>query len=88
MILKVSFNPQTLNVTFNAQNATITTSSQIVKEYVGAPDYDGAYDVIPMAWEGQTLPTAMKLLRENVTVQEIPYYEVSNQSGGVTVNIG
>lgn len=48
--------------------------------------YDGPYDVIPRA-EMQILETATKLMRDNVTVEEIPYTEVTNLSGGLTVSI-
>lgn len=49
--------------------------------------YRGAYTVTPKT-ERQTLETAGKLLTDNVAVREIPYYDVSNTSGGSTVYIG
>lgn len=48
--------------------------------------YEGPYEVIPKAWEGQTLETEMKLMRQNVEVEEIPYAETSNVYG-TTVTI-
>lgn len=53
---------------------------------VGYEDYAGAYNVIPKI-ETQSLPTADKHLTDNVTVEAIPYYEVSNQKGK-TIIIG
>lgn len=53
---------------------------------VGYEDYAGAYNVIPKI-EAQSLPTADKHLTDNVTVEPIPYYEVSNQKGK-TIIIG
>ena len=50
--------------------------------------YDGAYTVIPRAWEEVTLATSGKTMRDNVTVQEIPYYRTSNLYGGDTIFIG
>lgn len=50
--------------------------------------YDGEYDVTPMPYTSQILPTANLVMRNNVNIQEIPYYEVSNLSGGVTATIG
>lgn len=50
------------------------------------PIYDGDYIVTPKA-EEQELETANKILTDNVTVLEIPYTEVSNISGGLTVSI-
>lgn len=52
------------------------------------PIYDGAYDVIPMAYVSQILPTQGKVMRGNVTVHEIPFYQTSNPSGGYTTIIG
>lgn len=55
-----------------------------------APDveyYAGEYQVTPSV-KAQTLPTAYKMLEENLVVLEIPYAEVSNNSGGKTATIG
>lgn len=52
-----------------------------------APEYQGAYSITPSASE-QTFMTKGKIMKENMTVQEIPYVEVSNASNGVTVTIG
>lgn len=52
------------------------------------PIYDGEYIVTPKAFEEQILETANKAMRDNVTVLEIPYIEVTNPSGGTTVSIG
>lgn len=51
------------------------------------PDYTGAYTVQPQAYEAQTLKTKNKSLRKDVTVEEIPIYEASNEYG-TTINIG
>ena len=50
--------------------------------------YDGPYEVPPMVNTTQILPTANLYLSENVNVNQIPYYEVSNPSGGKTATIG
>ena len=50
--------------------------------------YDGDYLVTPMPYSSQILPTANLVMSDNVNIQEIPYYEVSNSSGGKTVTIG
>lgn len=49
--------------------------------------YTGEYVVTPKAFEEQTLLTEHKLMADNVTVLEIPYYETSNEKG-TTVYIG
>lgn len=49
--------------------------------------YEGATVVTPQASHEVVLETAQKLLREDITVKKIPYYEVSNDSGGTTIYI-
>lgn len=60
---------------------------QAVTETIGGDPYKGEYVVTPKV-DAQTLPTKKKVLFEDVTVKAIPYAEVSNNSGGTTVNIG
>ena len=50
--------------------------------------YDGEYEITPMPYTSQILPTANLVMRNNINVQEIPYFEVSNLSGGITATIG
>ena len=52
-----------------------------------AEKYTGSYTVKPLVSE-QTLATKDKVMSDNVTVLEIPYSEVSNNDGGLTVTIG
>lgn len=49
--------------------------------------YEGEYIVTPKV-TAQTLPTAEKLMEDDVTVKSIPYFDVSNTVGGSTVYIG
>lgn len=49
--------------------------------------YKGDYIITPMAYDEQELETKNKLLEDNITVKEIPYYRVSNVDG-TTVYIG
>lgn len=49
--------------------------------------YDGEYMVTPSP-EAQVLETAKKLMKDDVTVKKIPFYNVSNTAGGSTVYIG
>lgn len=53
---------------------------------IGIPDYEGTYEVTPMI-TSQTLNTENKRMTEDVTVNSVPYYEVSNIEGGTTVYI-
>ena len=49
--------------------------------------YAGPYTVTPTL-EAQTLATRNLTMRDDVTVHEIPYAEVSNPAGGTTATIG
>ncbi len=51
------------------------------------PEYRGETTVTPSV-DPQTLPTADTVLREDVTVREIPFYTTTNPSGGYTAIIG
>lgn len=48
--------------------------------------YEGEYEVIPTV-EGLELETRDKYMTDDVKIRAIPFYEVSNQSGGNTVYI-
>lgn len=47
----------------------------------GAEKYDGDYVVIPKAHNATILATEGKLMEDDVTVTEIPYWETSNTNG-------
>lgn len=53
---------------------------------VGYEEYSDKYRVIPKV-SSQTLPTSDRHLSQDVVVDPIPYYEVSNQNGK-TIIIG
>ena len=54
---------------------------------IGGELYEGEYSVTPQTTE-QTLETAQKVLTDDVTIRSIPFFDVSNTSGGITVFIG
>lgn len=47
---------------------------------VDAPEYAGPYDITPL-FSTQILPTAKRLMQQDVTIKKIPQYEVSNDYG-------
>ena len=49
--------------------------------------YTGSYEIDPLK-TAQVLPTKDKLMVDDLTVQGIYYYEVTNDTGGSTVTIG
>lgn len=59
----------------------------IVPVYEDVPEYQGAYRVTPKIVE-QKMETSGKFLRDDVTVESIPFFNVGNSSGGSTVYIG
>lgn len=54
---------------------------------IGYDVFSGSYEVTPKT-KSQTLETKNKLMQQDLTVKAIPYYEVSNHQGGMTVIIG
>ena len=48
--------------------------------------YLGDYLIVPRAFEGQTIATANKLLKKDILIKEIPYFETHNPKG-ITVYI-
>lgn len=50
--------------------------------------YNGPYEVTPMPYSSQILPTTNLAMSTDIKVNEIPYSEVSNLSGGLTATIG
>lgn len=59
-----------------------------VAEYAPEDEYQGRYETVSKAFCDSYLETKNKRLRKNIRVKEIPYYETSNPSDGVTVYIG
>lgn len=52
-----------------------------IPQTADAAIYDGEYQVTPKAYNSQVLQTQNKLMTDNVTVFEVPYYETSNLYG-------
>ena len=73
-----------LDITFNVENATLEFNLSMGGGKL--PSYEGEYIVTPKI-EAQTLETKNKSMASDVQVLEIPYSEVSNPEGGLTVNI-
>lgn len=80
MIIRVVF--EETDQEFNAEFGEI----HVVTNYVGGELYEGDYAVTPKV-DAQTMPTRDKYLVDDVTINPIPIYEVSNNSGGKTVYI-
>lgn len=92
MRINVKFQEQNsrLPVKFTEESGTFNVNFenfQTVTNNFDAPIYEGEYKVTPAVFE-KTLNTANKYLKEDVTILKIPYAEVSNTMGGLTVTIG
>ena len=74
-----------LDISLSAQDNTLDMT---IEHGSGGklPVYDGEYEVIPKV-DAQLLETKNKSMTNDVQIQPIPYSEVSNPEGGVTVNI-
>ena len=91
MILKISFSEltQKFDLAFHSSSCSFTPKFgevQTITEYVGNGAYEGDYEVTPRTVE-QTMPTKEKVMLEDLTIKAIPFYNVSNTSGGSTVYI-
>lgn len=69
------------------QNVGVTSDVITVPVYKDIPEYQGVYDVTPKVVE-QRMETKDKVMRYDVTIKSIPFFNVSNTSGGSTVYIG
>lgn len=66
---------------------TETDKSEIVQDVIAAlPIYEGTYSATPTN-EQQVLSTQGKFLTDDLTVEKVPIFQVSNPSGGNTVYI-
>ena len=59
-----------------------------VNERLPEEEYKGSYEAVSRPFKDSYLETKNKRLKDNIHVKEIPYYETSNLSDGVTVYIG
>lgn len=50
--------------------------------------YDGIYEITPTPELDIILNTSNQILLDDIVVKEIPYFEITNESGGYTVTIG
>lgn len=78
------------SVKFNSIDRRFNMGFQSVQVVSGKPDvehYEGKYEVVP-AVTAQQLETKQKFLTEDIKIREIPFFNVSNTSGGSTVYIG
>lgn len=69
--MNIVITPAAVTVSAAAASITAATGTPVVKEYVGAPPYEGSYTITPAA-EAQILETAGKRCSENIIIQPVP----------------
>ena len=74
----------TLKIEELYEDATIQVEGVI--EGGSSPPYEGDYEITPKVSQ-QEFETKNKRMKEDLTVLAIPYSQVSNPQGGLTVNI-
>lgn len=72
---------------YTAEDRQELTAAILEKVKQGIPAYQGDYTITP-ATHTQILETKDTILYNDFTVEEIPFFEVSNNAGGKTVTIG
>lgn len=72
-------------VEFEKESQFCVEFGEIIMVEHGFNPYEGPYEVTPLAFIEQKLPTKDKNMLDDVTVFEIPYDEVSNPTGTTVV---
>ena len=77
-----------VNVKIARQNTIRASVDWVRIENTDVKPYTGTYTVTPCVDEAVVLNTADKLMKDDVTVEKIPQFEVENEQGGKTLIIG
>lgn len=77
---------QTFDTAFSESDQEFEMDMGEVMTVHDGAEYTGPYEATPQV-EAQTLETKGKLMKNNVEVHAIPFFETSNTSGGSTVYI-
>lgn len=76
-----------LSVQFKGSNESFNAGFKDIQLVSVTPEaYTGDYSITPAVYP-QLIPTAQKMMRDDLTVTAIPTYNVSNPSGGSTFYI-
>lgn len=87
--LTVSENQPVCSLSVDSLNieSNLSLDTKIVNEIIDVDPYEGSYDITPLAFNEQLLPTTGKYCDDDILVRSVPFYETSNVSGGYTVYI-
>ena len=78
----------TFDIVFSEINTSFSLDFGEVSVIGAVEPYDGPYSFKPIAKSEQVISTSKKYLENDITIEAIPYAEVSNTSDGLTVTIG
>lgn len=89
--VKLMFDPPLSSAVMEAYKTQISeyewrlnVAAESIKSDEEAEEYTGTYEVTPKAYTSQTLETADKKMTNDVVISEVPFFNVSNSSGGLT----
>lgn len=88
--IRFTSNDQALEAKFSSNDKNFVADFgelQAVTEFIGGKVYEGEYEITPKV-AAQTMPTSGKVMADDVTIKSIPFFNVSNTSGGSTAYIG
>lgn len=86
MRIKLKLNEVTSSFSFTFAENSLSVGVKLNNVFI--PEiYTGEYEVTP-TFDTQKLLTKTKTMRDDVTIQSIPFSEVSNPQDGVTLTIG
>lgn len=78
--IKLHLKDEKLHIRINTDKTNISFPNTTIVNKVVEDPYEGSYTVVPKNYD-QVLPTKNKGMKHDVTVTEIPYFEVSNAFG-------
>lgn len=76
-----------LTVVSDIEEISLDMGASVNVEIISGEKYEGETTITPKAYSETILATKNKVVRDNIHVLQVPYYEVSNVTGGLTVYI-
>ena len=87
IVVKIPFQRKTISVSFTQKPKFKAEFKGVVLSVNGEEPYKGSYSATPKV-EQQVFETRHKFMEDDFSVKAIPFYDVSNTSGGKTIYIG
>ena len=74
-------NEETIELVSEEETVLDIQEEKIIVEVKDSDKYKGEYEFTPLAHQKQIVETKNKVLAEDITIFEVPYFEVSNKEG-------